>query len=98
MPLILAFPFKTGPASIVQKMAGHRQVFGTLLLNDDDGSIVGSIAASNQSPTEITLAIVSNWIQGNGRKPTTWCTLIDTIRAAGCSTLADDITEGLALL
>ena len=76
-------------------MAGHCQVFGTLLLNDDDGSIVRSIAASNQTPTEITFQIVSNWIQGNGQKPTTWRTLIDTIRAAGCSTLADDITEGL---
>ena len=70
-------------------------MFGVLLLEDDDGSIVSGIAASNQSPNEITLAIVRHWIQGNGRQPISWDTFIDTVRKAGLVTLADDIREGL---
>ena len=73
-------------------------MFGVLLLEDDDGSIVSGIAASNQSPSEITLAIVRHWIQGNGRQPISWDTFIDTVRKAGLVTLADDIREGLGNL
>ena len=98
LPHILAFPFKTGVDNIVKKIAGSRDIFGILLLEDDDGSIVSGIAASNQSPNEITLAIVRHWIQGNGRQPISWDTFIDTVRKAGLVTLADDIREGLGNL
>ena len=98
LPYILAFPFKTGVDSIVKKIAGSRNVFGVLLLEDNDGSIISGIAASNQSPSEITLAIVCHWIQGNGQQPISWDTFIDTVRKAGLVTLADDIREGLGNL
>ena len=73
-------------------------MFGVLLLEDYDGLIVSGIAASNQSPIEITLAIVRHWIQGNGRQPISWYTFIDTVRKAGLVALADDIREGLGNL
>ena len=95
LPHIPAFPFKTGVDNIVQKIAGSRDIFGVLLLEDDDGSIVSDIAAPNQSPSGITLAIIRHWIQGNGRQPISWGTLIDTVQKAGFSALADDIREGL---
>ena len=98
LPHILAFPFKTGVDNTVKKIAGSHDVFGVLLLKDDDGSIVSGIAASSQSPIEITLAIVRHWIQGNGRQPISWDTFIDTVRKAGLVTLADDIREGLGNL
>ena len=50
LPHILAFPFKTGVDNIIKKIAGSRDVFGVLLLKDDDGSIISGIAASSQSP------------------------------------------------
>ena len=97
LPHLIAFPFKTGDGSIVQKIAGSRE-FWVLLLKDDDGSIVRGITVPNQSPNEITLTIITRWIQGNGLQPISWGTFIKTLRKAGLVTLANDIREGLGNL
>ena len=98
LPQILAFPFKTGVDNIVKKIAGSRDVFGFLLLEDDDGAIISSLSAHHQSPIECTLDIVRYWIRGYGRQPISWDTFIDTVRKAGLIRLADDIREGLGNL
>lgn len=95
LPQILSFPFAAGNGNIAQKVAEFHETFGILLLDDEDGSLVHGLIAPNQTPCNITLAILRKWIQGEGKKPITWATLIAAIRDAGCATLAEDITAGL---
>ena len=91
----MSFPFPSGHASIVQKIAQSYDTFGILLLDDDDGTIVRSLVTPGQTPSDSTLAILRRWIQGEGRKPISWATLVAVIRDAGFDTLASDITAGL---
>ena len=40
---------------------------------------------------DINLEILSKWVNGSGKKPVTWKTLIDVLLEIGLTTLADDI-------
>ena len=79
----------------MQKIAQSYETFGILLLNDEDGSTVASLSMPNQTPYGITMAILRKWLQGEGRKPTSWATLITVIEEAGFGLLDWEITAGL---
>ena len=96
LPHILSFPFPSGHANIAQKIAQCYEQFGILLLDDADGSAVRSLASMpNQTPEDIMLAILQKWIQGEGRQPISWETLITAVQETGFDTLARDIRSGL---
>ena len=71
--------------------------FGTLLLEDKKGNKVDSIAKSKHYiPVDITVEILKQWLQGKGRKPVTWQTLIKCLRDTNLNALADDIESSLS--
>ena len=71
--------------------------FGTLLLEDEMGNKVNSIAKSKHYiPVDITVEILKQWLQGKGRKPVTWQTLVKCLRDTDLNVLADNIEISLS--
>ena len=70
--------------------------FGFLLLNDTSGAVTQSIAAKGDS-TRINHDILCLWLQGKGRQPVQWSTLIETLKDIDMSVLANDIEKHLEL-
>ncbi len=58
--------------------------FGTLLLEDRTGAVVQAIETQCLNDSlRINREILSRWLQGKGRKPVTWVTLIRVLRDIG---------------
>ena len=55
--------------------------FGIQLLQDDNGNIVEGIERMKRGdPGDITIEIFRQWLQGKGRKPITWQTLVECLQ------------------
>ena len=75
---------------IAEKIGTDYELFGTLLLNDDDGTKVKNIEISKHGdPVHITVEILKQWLQGKGKKPITRRTLMNCLRDTGLNVLAD---------
>ena len=66
--------------------------FGKLLLGDNTGAIVDSIAHKHSDNLEqINTEIFEQWIIGRGKHPVTWRTLTQVLREVGLTVLAGEI-------
>lgn len=82
--------------NIVQQIGTHYSTLGSLLLEDDTGSITKAIFTQFQlNAVMINQDILTQWLQGQGKKPVAWSTLIDTLKDAELSELAQMIEEEL---
>ena len=71
--------------------------FGTLLLEDKKGNKVKNIKVSEHGdPVDITVEILKQWLQGKGRKPVTWQTLIKCLRDTNLNVLVANIESSLS--
>ncbi len=69
-------------------------MFGIFLLNDDIGSVVEALVLQHREDSmAINMAILRKWMEGVGRQPVTWQTLVEALRDSELNTLADDIYE-----
>lgn len=96
LPEFISFPLSDGTRVNLAKKIGHEYTsFGVLLLEDSDGMVVDSIEQQlNSNPERINNRIFQQWLQGKGREPVTWTTLVAVLREIGLRTLAKDI-EGV---
>ena len=66
------------------------------LLGDDTRVKVETLAMKHsQDPDRINLEILSNWLQGLGKQPVTWSTLVQVLRDLDLKSVANDIESGL---
>ena len=66
-------------------------------MNDNDRSKVNNIEMSKHGdPIGITAEILEQWLQGRGRMPVTWQTLIKCLRDMKRIVLADAIESSLS--
>ena len=66
--------------------------FGVLLLEDKTGAQLQNISHKHrEDPEQINMDILQQWIDGKGKTPVTWQTLIQVLRDVKLITLADDI-------
>ena len=64
--------------------------FGIQLLQDDKGNIVAGIEKMKHGdPGDITVQILQQWLQGKGRKPVTWQTLVECLQSTNLCVVAD---------
>ena len=89
-----AFPVNIDIA--VEIGAGYHK-FGTLLLKDKKGIKVQNIkVVEHGDPVGISVEILKQWLQGKGRKPVTWQTLVKCLRDIDMNVLADNIKSSLS--
>ena len=89
---LLAFPGKNGDIDIPEQIGTKYTRFGIFLLNDPTGARVKAIVKKHhEDAQEINLEILQEWLEGSGKQPLTWKTLVDVLCKTGLSKLADDI-------
>ena len=76
---------------LAEEIGADYEKFGTLLLEDKNGNKVKNIEVSKHDPVEITVEILKKWLQGKGRKPATWQTLVKCLRDTDLNTVADKV-------
>ena len=78
---------------IPEKVGGHYRNFGTLLLNDDTGSLVDIAEKScHYQLDDIVTSILRKWLQ-EGPTPVTWDNLIQVLRDCNLQTLAKCVEQ-----
>ena len=66
--------------------------FGIHLLQDDRATIIPAIALEYHYQAQwINREILRRWIQGEGKQPVTWKTLVDALQDTDMKTLAEYI-------
>ena len=91
------FPVKDGHIDIAQEIGTDFEKFGTLLLEDKTGNKVKNIKVSERDdPLLITVEILRQWLQGKGKEPVTWRTLVTCLRATDLNVLAENIDHSLS--
>ena len=91
------FPVINGHIDIAAEIGTDYNKFGTLLLEDKIGNIVHIIAKSKHYITvDITVEILKQWLQGKGRRPVTWQTLVKCLRDTDLNTLAGNMKNSLS--
>ena len=77
---LLHFPVKDGFKDIMVEIQNDYVKLGIQLLQDDTGNIVAGIERMKRGdPGDITVEILRLWLQGEGRKPVTWQTLVECL-------------------
>ena len=88
---------KDGHIDIAAEIPPDYGKFGTLLLEDKTGNEVESIRISKHNdPLLIKVEILRQWLQGKGKNPVKWQTLVTCLRATGLTVLADRIDDSLS--
>ena len=78
--------------NIPQEIGVKYNQFGLLLLEDDTGAKIQSMALKHNIDTEqINTEVLQQWITGRGKHPVTWKTLTKVLYDIGLTTLAGDI-------
>ena len=95
LPLLIKFPTKSMSfINISENIGTHNHDLGICLLNDETGAVTKNIVACyGPDPNRITKAIFERWLQGTGRKPPCWGTLVSVLRDIKLHTLAQEITD-----
>lgn len=83
-----------GKVNLAEKIGTHYMMFGVLLLDDDAGERISAIENEFKCSAErIAFHVLQLWVQGKGRKPVTWATLVDVLDELGLMALARDIRK-----
>ena len=96
MEELTAFPTRShGKINIPEQIGVKYKEFGVQLLKDSTGSRVSNMVHKlHHDPEAINTQILEDWLQnGDGKKPVSWRTLVEVLRAIKLGTLANDIEE-----
>ena len=96
LPELLKFKTSSGSTvNIVQEIGTNYFALGPLLLKDDTGAVTEAIISKHQRDADaINQEILKKWLQGKGKRPVNWSTLIDVLKDMELSELAEMIQEG----
>ena len=97
LPELLNLKMSSGSTvNIVQQIGTHYSTLGPLLLRDDTGAVTLAIVSQHQRDVAlINQEILTRWLQGQGKLPVSWYTLIDVLKNAGLLELAQMIQDSL---
>ena len=94
-PQLINFETQSGSIKITECIGTSYGQLGPLLLRDDDGSVTQAIRDQyHNDAAKINYEILQRWIQGKGRQPLQWSTLIDVLKIE-LSPLANNIADHL---
>ena len=90
------FKTSSGNMNVTERIGISYGKLGPLLLRDNDGSVTQSIRDQyHHDAAKINQEILQRWIQGKGRQPVQWSTLIDVLKKIELSPLAKEIEGSL---
>ncbi len=95
MMKLIAFRTKKRTINIPQEITEYDN-FGILLLEDRTEARVKAIREFKQNAEGINREVLVQWIQGRGKQPVSWRTLIEVLHDIGLDELGRDIEAALA--
>ncbi|CAI8009145.1 hypothetical protein GBAR_LOCUS6194 [Geodia barretti] len=98
LPKLMRFPKKSGGHfNIITCIGPNHRMFGIFLLDDERGEITDAMFQSELGrPDAILQKIFSRWLQGTGRAPRSWETLVTVLEEMGVvGELASTVRENL---
>ena len=95
MPELIHFKTRSGSINILEQIGSRYEQLGVMLLEDTTGAVTEAIIKCSHDASEINLHIFKQWIQGKGKKPIEWSTLIEVLNDIGLSKLANEIEHTL---
>ncbi len=97
MPKLIAFRNKRGrKIKVLEGIGTNYHEFGILLLEDDTGVRLKAIVHEcRENPKAINREIALQWLDGRGKRPVSWNTLLEVLRDIDLETLASDIESAL---
>jgi hypothetical protein len=98
LPKLMRFPKKSGGHfNIITCIGANHRMFGILLLDDKRGEITDAMFQSELGrPDAIVQKIFMRWLQGTGRAPRSWGTLVTVLEEMGVvDELASTVRENL---
>ena len=91
---LTCFPLAGNKVDIGEMVGAYYCSFGIQLLQDRTGAMVSAIEKElGKNALDINHKILSLWLQGKGRQPVTWDTLIAVLQDIGLKCLAEDIKD-----
>ena len=88
----IRFRGKERRINIPKEIGSKYREFGLFLLEDYNGAKIRALAHKYMNDAnKINLEILEQWINGKGKHPVTWKTLIEVLRDIKISTLAEEI-------
>ena len=89
MPILLNFKCGDSNINIPREIGCKYYIFGALLLLDDTVAHIHDLEHQFRgNGEEINIHILQEWLEGKGKKPTTWATLVKVINDIGIGELA----------
>ena len=69
--------------NIIDEIGEKYHKFGTLLLEDETGSKMRAIEDDERRAVAINNRVLTRWIRGEGKEPTSWATLTTVLDKCG---------------
>ena len=92
------FPGKHGTFDVMERIGVNYPDFGMFLLQDHDLTKVSALELTWQRASlPICRDIMKDWVQGKGKLPVTYATLLHCLRDADLHSLAKDIEDVLTV-
>ena len=97
LPQLSYFKTRSGSINIMEQIGTSYRTLGPHLLKDANGAVTQSIRDQypHHDAATINYEILQRWIQGKGRQPVQWSTLIDVLKKIELSPLAKEIADNL---
>ena len=89
---IICFPLQDSKVDLTNEVGIKYRQFGIHLLEDQTGARISAMERElAKNAQDINYRVFQEWLQGNGRKPVSWVTLISVLEDIGLSQLAKSI-------
>ena len=93
---LIDFKTTTGSENVVKLIGTDYNLLGAFLLQDKAGTVTDAIADEHHhNAFKVNYHILKQWIQGKGRQPVQWSTLIDVFKKIELSELAKTMEASL---
>ena len=96
LPTLLNFPTATGNINIAVQVGASYKTFGTLLLDDSAGALVGALEMQyNFRAQPINTDILTKWLAGVNKVVVSWERLVQVLQQTQLYHLATLVENGL---
>ena len=91
---IVNFPLQDSKVNLTKEVGKKYPEFGILLLEDPTGAHISALEKELMKNAEdINYRVFQEWLQGKGRQPVSWETLVSVLEDIGLNQLAKSIRD-----
>ena len=95
---LICFKTRADSINVLEQIGSHYREFGVLLLEDTAGAVTEAIVTKHKCDAKaINLEILRNWLEGKGKKPVEWSTLVKVLKDIRLSELANEMEQTLQI-